>query len=590
MNRRGLLVRTLVTLVTMGQVGCGHEEPAQTDSDVHLRTLVDGSVERWTVDENDVAHGDYRLETAQGWLLREGSFRHGQLHGLWTDWYPPELLPSAQPQRAMTYGFVAGFAEGAFTAWEVDGTLRWERSWAGGRPCGLWKTFGDAESETLYPPCDGVVQVELESLTLVSPLVTDFGWDAQTCPSGTTLIQGAYPTSPTSPNDSTATYCTRSDLPEGPFMRRSPDGFVVEVGTFVAGERSGLWVRYHPRETEPGNTGQRVAEAGEYSAGLRQGTWFSYRPDGTLEHKGGYRDDQRHGSWDGYAPHLLRTWSGEYDAGQKTGLWRAWYSELAGGSTYAGAGTLATEETWVDGVRQGPFMHWFRAGGKEREGAYVSGAWNGVVNTWWESGTQRFETTYAGGIANGPHRQWDEQGRLEAQGRYAFGLADGPWTTWSDPNFVIAFFGGPTTRTRQSATFVDGVVDGPIEGRYDEGGALAFESHAVRGFDEGPGTFYWSSGAVLAEGFYQGGGAQGPWQTYYESGAERATWPYVNNVLSGPFVEYHDNGQKKREGAYNSGQRIGVWTSWDEAGVVTRSEDCGPVGEACDCSVTEDCR
>lgn len=588
MKRRGLPVRALVAVIALIQVGCGNDEPARYDSDVHIRKLFDGSVERWTVDENDVAHGDYRLESSSGWLLREGGFWHGQPNGPWTDWYPPDVLPSAAPQKALTYGFVAGLADGAFTAWEVDGTLRSERSWASGKPCGVWKEYGDEPRETTWPSCDGAaIPLDFDSLALVSPLVSDFGWDAQTCPSGTTLVQGPLPASS---DDTPATWCARSDLPEGPFMRRSPEGLVVEVGNFVAGEKSGLWVRYHPRATEPGDLGQRVAEAGEYVAGLRQGMWLTYRADGTLEHHGSYRDNQRHGEWQGYATNLLPAWSGEYDTGQKTGLWRTWHSDWTGGYTYAGAGTIATEETWVDGVRHGPFTHWFRGGGKELEGAYVNGVLGGVVNTWWESGNHRFETTYAGGIANGPHRQWDEEGRLEAQGRYAFGQADGVWTFWSDPNFVIAFFGGPTTRTRQSTTFVDGIADGPVEGRYDEGGALAFESYLVRGADEGPGTFYWPSGGVLAEGFYQSGGAQGPWQTYYESGAERATWPYVNNVLFGLFVEYHENGQKKREGAYNSGRRIGVWTIWDEAGVVTSSEDCGPGGDACDCSVTEDCR
>ncbi len=582
MKRCGLLGCALVLML-----GCGDDEPTRTVSNVHVRTLSDGSVERWTVDEDGVAHGDYRVETDDGWLLREGSFWHGQPNGEWTDWYAPDVLPSASPQKAMAYGFVAGLADGAFTAWEVDGTVRWERSWASGKPCGVWKEFGDEARETEYPACDGTsVGVDLEELALVSPRVTDFGWDGRTCPASTTLVAGQ---DPETGRAAEVVYCARSERPDGPARwSRGDGGEVVQTGHFLLGVRTGLWVRYHARDGA-GEAGQRIAEAGEYVEGVRQGEWFVYRADGTLELEGDYRDGLRHGSWEGYAPNLLLAWLGDYDAGQKTGVWRTWHSDWTGGFTYAGAGTIATEETWVDGVRHGPFTHWFRGGGKETEGSFVNGLQGGVVTTWWEDGTRRFETTYAGGIANGPHRQWDDEGRLEAEGRYAFGQADGVWTFWSEPNFVIAFFGGPTTRTRQSTTFVDGVADGPVEGRYDEGGALAFESQLVDGADEGLGTFYWPTGGVLAEGFYQGGNAQGPWQTYYESGAERTTWPYVNGVLFGPFVELHESGQKKREGTYNSGRRIGVWTSWDEAGVET-SEDCGAGGEACDCATTESCQ
>jgi antitoxin component YwqK of YwqJK toxin-antitoxin module len=588
MKRRGLL-GVLVVLLGCG-LGCGGQSPTVTGTDVHVRTLSDGSVERWTVDDDGVADGEYRVETADGWLLREGAFRRGQPDGAWTDWYAPEALPSATPQRAMTYGFVAGLADGAFTAWEADGTVRWERRWAGGEPCGVWKEFGDEVRETAYASCDGgAVAFDPEALALISPLVTDFGWDGQTCPAETSLVTGRDPETGV---EASASFCARGEVADGPARwLRGPSGEVAQTGRFALGERTGLWIRYHPRGTAAsGGDGLRVAEAGEYAAGVRQGEWSAYRADGTLEQRGEYRDGLRQGAWEGYSASLLLAWSGDYDAGEKVGGWRTWYSEWTGGYIYAVAGTIATEETWVDGVRHGPFTHWFRGGGKEREGAYAQGVLGGVVTTWWEDGTKRFETTYLGGIAGGPHRQWDAEGRIEAEGRYEFGVPAGVWTFWSDPNLVIQFFGGPAARTRQSTTFVDGLAGGPVEGRYDADGALAFESQLVDGADEGPGTFYWPTGGVLAEGFYQGGAAQGPWQTYYESGAERATWPYVDNVLFGLFVEYHDNGQKKQEGTYNSGLRVGVWTSWDEAGVVTSSEDCGPGGAGCDCSLTEDCR
>jgi len=272
-------------------------------------------------------------------------------------------------------------------------------------------------------------------------------------------------------------------------------------------------------------------------------------------------------------------------------------------------GLIATEETWVDGVRHGAFKHWFPSGGVEREGRYLDGYFSGLVTTWWENGQKRYATTYVGGLANGPHEAWDEAGRLDARGRFERDLKVGEWLGWSEPNPLILFFGGGHVRTRNTVTFVAGVAQGPIRQHYSDeptGGALAGEGTLLDGRDEGDFTLYWPSGETLVEGHFEGGAAQGPWQSFYPaeglaergcpmgvcaSGAEWVTWPFARGLLHGPFLERYDNGQKKREGAYADDRRVGTWTTFDASGAVSTIEECGLDGAACDCTTApEGCR
>jgi len=562
--------------------------------------LGDGRRETWCATDG-IADGVYTLHDGD-WLVREGRFARGQPTGAWADWHPrAALAEGAAPAVAMRYAFVDGLAHGTFEAWSPAGARLWERSWVAGAPCGAWRDFdarGEVVKEVDYPACDGStpnVSVP-DELGLVSPRVTDFGWDGATCPDGSERVVDHDPEADVIAAGSV--YCRRDGVASGPF-RRVSNGRVVMIGAYSEGARAGRWISFHPPDApdlEAEEVGQRIAENGTYEGGVRAGRWSTFRADGTLERRGEYVADEPDGVWEGYAPSLLRAWVGEYDAGDRVGVWRTYHADVPryAGSSFAVAGGIASEETWVGGVRHGPFTHWFASGAKERAGAFVAGAWSGVVTTWWEGGARRFETTYVGGMATGMHRQWDERGLPEAEGRYVFGVADGAWTTWADPNPILLFFGGPVARTRLTATWIDGRLEGDSEGRYELGGevaGLASEAHFEGGVDEGDAIFYWPDGKTLAEGWYEGGAAQGPWQSYYASGAARATWPFARGILHGPFVERFESGSTRREGRYGYDRRVGTWTTWDEAGAVVLVEECGVGGEGCDCALTtEGCR
>lgn len=536
------------------------------------------SRERWCAkDTYDCGGAGALCGTADGryrrWLgdtlVREGAFANGQPSGAWTDWHPN----TDPPQEAMSYGFEDGLADGAFTAWREDGTRLWEHTFAAGRACGTWTGFGPddtPESTVDHGPCDTTTGLP-DTFGLVAPRVTDFGWDGEACPTGTRNVAIE------------AGVRTLRCLPSGPYRRDrgDADAEVLEVGTLRDGLRDGRSTTFYP--AAPSNDGaQRVATTGTFTADRHSGDWSFYRPDGSLDRRGAFDDDLETGPWEGFHPSLLRAWSGHFDDGRKTGVWQTWHDR----STSMG-GVLATEETFVDGVRDGPFAHFFPGGPKEREGTYQNGAWSGLVTTFWESGQTRYATTYRGGMANGPHQAWDEFGRLDAKGEFAFGAQIGPWLGWVDPNPLILFFGGGATRTRVTLSYLDGVAEGPLTQHYSDaetGGPLAGEGTLVHGVDEGDFTLYWPSGSTLVEGVFEGGAAQGPWQSFYESGAEHTTWPFARGLFDGPYLERHENGQPRRQGQYTLDRRVGTWTTHDLTGAVIDTEDCGPDGSTCDCT------
>ena len=529
--------------------------------------VADGAYEKWLGDDR----------------VRAGAFDDGQPDGDWTDWYRPSQ-PDAQPVIAMTYRFDDGLADGPFVAYREDGTRLFERRYAAGRPCGTWRDY-DANDTLLTEldlgPCTSGPATLPDTFGLVSPRVTDFGWDGTNCPGGQTREV-------TTSGDTRTTRC----LPNGPFRtdRISTTVEVLEIGTLKDGLRDGPATTFHP--PTPNDTAQRVATTGAFTANARSGPWHFYRADGSLERRGSYTDDLETGLWETCHPSLLRASSGYFDGGRKTGTWSSWHDLSAPTApTLAVGGVLATDETFVDGVRHGPFVHHFPSGAKEREGTYTNGAWSGLVTTFWEHGPRRYATTYRGGMASGPHEAWDTSGRIAARGQFEFGQRVGPWLGWVDPNPLILFFGGGAVRTRTSVTFVEDQAHGPMTQHYSpEGeaiGPLAGEGQLRHGVDEGDLTLYWDNGQPLVEGTFEGGQAQGLWQSFYPSGAEWTTWPFARGQLHGPFLERHENAAKKREGTYSHERRVGLWTTFDENGAVLSTENCGPDGAACDCALAQ---
>ena len=82
------------------------------------------------------------------------------------------------------------------------------------------------------------------------------------------------------------------------------------------------------------------------------------------------------------------------------------------------------KETYVDGVRHGPYERYFESGAIFETGTYVDGHLDGPYRAFWEAGDLYEEGTYRRGHFDGP-RRWFMGGRLVETVTYRNGIIEG---------------------------------------------------------------------------------------------------------------------------------------------------------------------
>ena len=95
---------------------------------------------------------------------------------------------------------------------------------------------------------------------------------------------------------------------------------------------------------------------------------------------------------------------------------------------------LSSKETYVDGVRHGPYEWYFESGSLFEEGTYTEGVLDGPYRAFWETGDLYEEGTYRSGQFDGP-RRWFMNGRLVEMVTYRNGVIEGiyeRYTPWGD--------------------------------------------------------------------------------------------------------------------------------------------------------------
>jgi antitoxin component YwqK of YwqJK toxin-antitoxin module len=66
---------------------------------------------------------------------------------------------------------------------------------------------------------------------------------------------------------------------------------------------------------------------------------------------------------------------------------------------------------------------------------------HGLIKTYREDGSVLTETTYEQGVRNGPYRDYWSDGRLACEGQYVFGVQEGEWRFyWDDGRVEVILF------------------------------------------------------------------------------------------------------------------------------------------------------
>lgn len=79
-------------------------------------------------------------------------------------------------------------------------------------------------------------------------------------------------------------------------------------------------------------------------------------------------------------------------------------------------------------------------------------------------------------------------------------------------------------------------------------------------------TTYYGNGNKRSEGEYSFGERIGLWFYYYSDGTLESKIHYVDEYKDGPFEEYYKNGNLKTRGSYKWEKKIGIWFFHNEDG------------------------
>ncbi|MDP4291968.1 MAG: toxin-antitoxin system YwqK family antitoxin [Bacteroidota bacterium] len=240
----------------------------------------------------------------------------------------------------------------------------------------------------------------------------------------------------------TATY--RGDVPEG--VRREYDqngkivqGFVFKNGAVVGegvvnedGVKDGNWKEYYD--------GGKLRAVGAYDKGKQVGEWVYYYPDGKVEQRGKFSK------------------TGKYE-----GNWKWYFPD----------GSLKRDESYLNGVLDGPTVEYDEFGNVIRQGEYIEGLedgkWISEVGEYREEGVYKaglrkgiwrfyyiskpggnnkqlfFEGGFIDGLPNGKHVYYWDNGNKKDEGTFVMGRKEGDWTKYNYEGSVflmISYKGG----------------------------------------------------------------------------------------------------------------------------------------------------
>jgi antitoxin component YwqK of YwqJK toxin-antitoxin module len=182
--------------------------------------------------------------------------------------------------------------------------------------------------------------------------------------------------------------------------------------------------------------------------------------------------------------------------GKKHGRWRERMprTEYRDGA-FVEAGHWEVDQSYVDGVLQGPYTIWWtpeqakevgsHADGKRdgrlqmfaRSGTLIvdctmrAGEVEGLYTKWYDDGTLEYQCTCADKKRTGAYRSNHPDGRPHEEGAYAAGERDGHWRVWS-PDGALAEEGRYAAGVRVGPWIFHRPGGARCEGEYGDGGAL----------------------------------------------------------------------------------------------------------------------
>ncbi len=141
---------------------------------------------------------------------------------------------------------------------------------------------------------------------------------------------------------------------------------------------------------------------------------------------------------------------------------------------------------------------------------------------------------------------------LEQEGNYKNGLEDGLWT-WYYPDGSL----------RREESYYRGEEDG-MSVEYDNKGVIIAQGEFIEGFEEG--EWIYKIGDQIEKGVYKAGERDGLWQHFFSDETIKFSGSFVQGYKNGRHKYYFESGKLKEERFYEMGVNQKIWRKYDDEG------------------------
>jgi len=182
----------------------------------------------------------------------------------------------------------------------------------------------------------------------------------------------------------------------------------------------------------------------------------------------------------------------------------------------------------------------------------------GQMNEHWKfyypNGNVRSEGDFIESKRTGKWNFYYPDGKLEQTGNYRDGLTDGLWIWYYHDGNIL-----------REENYYRGREDG-MSVEYDEAGNVIARGEYIEGNEEG--EWYYNVGDQVEKGSYTNGLKDGLWIHYYPDGTKQFEGRYIQGNPDGKHRYYFESGKLKEDQYWNVGRRDRTWRKFDELGNV----------------------
>ncbi|MGL4513318.1 MAG: toxin-antitoxin system YwqK family antitoxin [Lacipirellulaceae bacterium] len=142
---------------------------------------------------------------------------------------------------------------------------------------------------------------------------------------------------------------------------------------------------------------------GQFNVGYATGEWTYYHPNGKVAKKVTYAEGLPDGEVRLFTPEETLVAVRNYEAGKRTGVWVVYGED--------GKQPLR-EETYADGLANGPWKVYYSNGQLRQESAFKGGKLEGIATEYSQDGDKRAEASFKEGLRDGKTTIWQRDGKI----------------------------------------------------------------------------------------------------------------------------------------------------------------------------------